>query len=96
LLGDDRFFLSQNYPNPVAILTTIQYSLPKACEVAIKLYDVYGRQVAILVNESQEAGCYQINLDCRSVAEKPLANGIYFYRLQTGDFVKTRKLLVIR
>ena len=96
IIENNIFSLSQNYPNPVATNTMIHYSLPKECDVAITLYDVCGREVASLVNEKQEAGCYQISLDSRSVAETPLSNGVYFYRLQTGNVIKTRKLLVIR
>jgi|GEM_PF-690335 len=96
VIANNKFSLSQNYPNPFVTKTTIQYSLAKECHVAIALYDVCGREVATLVNEEQTAGCYHIDLDSRCVAVMPLSNGIYFYRLQAGNVIKTRKLLVIK
>jgi hypothetical protein len=85
------FVLHQNYPNPFNPSTTIRYELPKACFVALKVYHLLGQEVMTLVNERQNAGRYEKIMDCSS-----LSNGIYFYRLQSGDFVDTKKLIFIK
>jgi hypothetical protein len=85
------FALYQNYPNPFNPTSTIRYDLPHSSDVAIKLYDVLGREVSTLVNEKQEAGYRQVTWDATNVA-----SGMYFYRLSTTDFVQTRKLLLLR
>lgn len=90
------FSLNQNYPNPVYLKTNIKYSIPKTCKVELKLYDVTGRQVTVLVDQNQKPGYYKVNWHIRNVSEKQLANGIYFYRLKAGDFVSTKKMVIVR
>jgi hypothetical protein len=85
------FELSQNYPNPFNPSTVISYQLPVVSEVSLKVYDLLGREVATLVNQRQEAGRYQVVFDASR-----LASGVYFYRLQAGAFVETRKMMVVR
>jgi hypothetical protein len=85
------FFLSQNYPNPFNPSTTIQFALPKASLVMLKIYNVLGQEVATLVNEELKIGAYRVNWDGANVP-----SGVYFYRLQAGDFVETKKLLLLR
>jgi murein DD-endopeptidase MepM/ murein hydrolase activator NlpD/photosystem II stability/assembly factor-like uncharacterized protein len=85
------FLLSQNYPNPFNPSTTIEFALPKSAYVMLRVYDVLGRQVAQLVNEKLSPGTYTRQWDARD-----LASGVYFYRLSTGDFVQTKKLLLLR
>jgi hypothetical protein len=86
-----KFILYQNYPNPFNPLTTIRFELPKESHVTLKVYNMLGQEVAILVNEKREAGRYQVefNASCYS-------NGVYFYRLQTCDYIETKKLLLIK
>jgi outer membrane protein assembly factor BamB len=96
IFADGKFILSQNYPNPVVTKTTIKYSLPKKCNVKLQLYDVVGRQVAILVNEHQKPGDYVVNWDTQNISDSKLPGGIYFYRLRAGDYVKTKKMIVCR
>lgn len=91
-----HFSLSAIYPNPVQLSVTdpsatIRFSLPDADEVALKIYDVAGREVATLINARKEAGIHQIRFEANQ-----LATGIYFYRLTAGSFSATRKMLVIR
>lgn len=86
-----RFDLAQNYPNPFNPITTIRYDLPVASDVKLELYDIIGRRVAVLVNEQVQAGRYSLQLDASG-----FASGVYFYRLQAGSFVQTRKLTVIK
>jgi len=85
------FALQQNYPNPFNPSTTIKYELPKSSEVRLSVFDMLGREVSVLVNERRDAGVHEVKFDGSN-----LASGVYFYRLQAGDFVQTRKVLVLR
>ncbi len=86
-----RYSLSQNYPNPFNPTTTIQYALPHRSQVTLTVYNTLGQQVASLVNGDIGAGYHAVQFDGRN-----LASGVYFYRLQAGSFVETRKLLLVR
>jgi hypothetical protein len=83
--------LYQNYPNPFNPTTTIGYALPKQSYVTLRIYDMLGRVVQTLADETQDAGLYEVNLNASG-----LASGVYFYRLQAGNFNQTRKLLLLR
>ena len=83
--------LAQNYPNPFNPTTIINYSVPKAGLVLIKVYDILGREVTQLVNEQKNAGTYNIEFNASK-----LATGVYFYRMQAGNFVETKKLLLLK
>jgi hypothetical protein len=85
------FALEQNYPNPFNPTTLISYQLPVASNVLLKVYDVLGREVMTLVNERQEAGAYNFTLNASS-----LSSGVYFYRLQAGRFVETKKMMLVK
>ncbi len=87
----DEFSLSQNYPNPFNPTTTISYTVPKASFVTIKLFDMLGKEVVILVNEEKQDGTYNIRFD-----GSKLSSGIYFYTMQAEDFVSTRKLILLK
>lgn len=91
-----KFALMQNFPNPVYSKTTVKYAIPKTCKVELKLYNVTGREVAVLINENQKPGHYQVNLDIRNVSERGLANGVYFYQLAASDYTITKKMVIIR
>ncbi len=86
-----RFDLAQNYPNPFNPTTTIRYDLPVSSDVKLEVYDIIGRRVAVLVNDQVQAGRYTVQFDASG-----FASGVYFYRLQAGSFVQTRKLTVIK
>jgi hypothetical protein len=86
-----NFTLLQNYPNPFNPTTTIKYTLPHTGHVTLRIYDILGRVVTELVNGTQEAGYKSVQFDASG-----LACGIYFYRLQAGAFVETKKLVIIR
>ncbi|MDX2128160.1 MAG: T9SS type A sorting domain-containing protein [Chloroherpetonaceae bacterium] len=83
--------LAQNYPNPFNPATTIRYSVPSVENVSLKIYDVLGREVATLVNTRQTAGNYSVTFNAAN-----LSSGVYFYRLQTGSFSTTRKMMLIK
>ncbi|GEM_PF-6286198 len=85
------FALLQNYPNPFNPVTTIRYELPKASNVSLKVYNILGQEVAVLVNEEKPAGFYAVRFDGQN-----LGTGVYFYRLQTGPYTSTKKLLLIK
>lgn len=85
------FSLKQNYPNPFNPVTNIVYTLPIAQKVLLKIYDVLGREIKILVNEEQSAGTYNISFDARN-----LSSGIYFYRLEAGSYVQVHKMLYLK
>ena len=85
------FSLSQNYPNPFNPTTRIEYALPSVQKVVLKLYDILGREVRTMVNEQQTPGVYRVDLNAGS-----LASGVYFYRLEAGQFVQVRRMLVLK
>jgi photosystem II stability/assembly factor-like uncharacterized protein len=85
------YSLQQNYPNPFNPTTTINYSVPKSGLVKIKVYDLLGREVASLVNENKPVGNYSIEFNAGK-----LTSGIYFYRMESGSFSHTKKLLLVK
>ncbi|MBW7888726.1 MAG: T9SS type A sorting domain-containing protein [Bacteroidetes bacterium] len=86
-----RMELQQNYPNPFNPATTIRYSVPAMQKIELKVYDLLGREVQTLVNEVQSQGSYEVRFDAST-----LASGIYIYRLQSGSFVTTKKMMVLK
>ena len=87
----DNFSLSQNYPNPFNISTVIRYSIPEEKLVTIKIYNALGEEVRTLTNEMKQPGRYTINFDATS-----LSSGLYFYRLVAGQFVETKRMLLLK
>ncbi len=86
-----QFHLSQNYPNPFNPSTSIQYTVGTRQFVSLKVYDILGNEVATLVNEELAAGSYEVEFKSTGLIHQTLPSGIYFYRLQTGNFVETKK-----
>jgi len=83
--------LSQNYPNPFNPTTTIEYAIPRQELVTLKVYDILGREVKTLVNGQMQAGNHSIIFNGNN-----LASGVYFYRIQAGNFVQTKKLVLLK
>jgi hypothetical protein len=83
--------LAQNYPNPFNPATTITYELPIASQVTLSVYDVLGREVSVLVNGRKNAGVHEVKFDGVN-----LPSGVYFYRLQAGDFCQSKKLVLLK
>ncbi len=94
-LSPQEFSLWQNYPNPFNPSTRIQYSLGKAVQVSLKVYNLLGHEVATLVNGRQEAGSYTVPFNTNK-GTLGLSSGVYFYRLEAGSFVSTKKLILIK
>jgi hypothetical protein len=86
-----KYNLAQNYPNPFNPTTVITYSIPASSNVVINVYNVIGELIKTLVNQYQEAGIYKINFDAGG-----LSNGIYFYKIQSGNFVEIKKMLLLK
>jgi photosystem II stability/assembly factor-like uncharacterized protein len=91
-----KYILNQNYPNPFNPVTTISYQLPTQSHVTLEIFDVLGREVATLVNRVEEPGYKSVTFDVGAIHESPLPSGVYFYRIQAGNFMETKKLLLIR
>ncbi|MGE5679747.1 MAG: YCF48-related protein [Bacillota bacterium] len=85
------FELKQNYPNPFNPITTIDYSIPQMAYVEIKMHDLLGREVATLVNKEMNAGEYKVQFDGSS-----LPSGIYVYTIHAGQYISSRKLIVLK
>ncbi len=85
------YVLYQNYPNPFNPLTNISFNLPQQSFVSLKVFDLFGREVATLVFQEMSAGNYQRRWNAAN-----MSSGIYFYRLQAGSFTKTKKLILLR
>lgn len=87
----DRFALEQNYPNPFNPTTTISFSLPEATGARLEVYNILGQRVASLVNQAMPAGYHNISFDARA-----LSSGMYIYRLEAGQKVLTRKMMLLK
>jgi hypothetical protein len=83
--------LSQNYPNPFNPETKISFSIPATGLVSLKVFDILGKEVASLINEVKTAGAHEVTFNASS-----LSSGTYFYRIETGNFVKTKKMMVLK
>ena len=94
-----EYKLEQNYPNPFNPTTKIRYSIPNVTlrqaqgdnQVTLKVYDILGNEVLILVNEQKEPGYYEVDFNASG-----FASGVYIYRLQAGQFVSTKKMLMLK
>jgi Zn-dependent metalloprotease len=91
LAGPVEFALGQNAPNPMRGAATISYALPETAAVRLVVYDVLGREVAVLADARQEAGTYEVSVDAAR-----LPAGTYFYRIEAGDRVETKQMTVVR
>jgi len=92
----DDFILEQNYPNPFNPSTTFRYYLKEKAFVKLVIYDLLGQKIKILVDESQDRGIKDISWDGRDLRGKPAASGIYVYRLEAGNFVQSRKMILLK
>ena len=87
----EKYELFQNYPNPFNPSTTIQYQIPQSGLVTIKVYDVLGKEEKTLVNQYQNMGIHEVNFNSSN-----LSSGVYFYQLRAGDFLSTKKMILLK
>ena len=92
----EQYALHYNYPNPFNPVTTMLYDLPEAGYTRLIIYDVLGRQIHTLVDQVMDAGYYKMQWDGRNSMGKMVSGGIYFYQIQTNDFIRTRKMLLLK
>ncbi len=86
-----EYSLAQNFPNPFNPSTNIKFELPISGHVKLTVFDLTGREISVLINESRQAGVYNVDFDASL-----FASGIYFYKLVAGDFTDTKKMLLIK
>jgi len=87
----DKFFLSQNYPNPFNPVTKIAYDIPVSGKVRLKIYDNTGRELITLAEEFKEAGYYRVEFN-----GSRYASGVYYYKLESGNFISTKKMVLVK
>jgi len=92
----DRYILSQNYPNPFNPNTLITFSVPKSENVIVKVFDILGREIYTLVNERLTRGKYSVNWRSINYDGDYVASGVYFYRITAGDYIDTKKMILVR
>ncbi|MBI2417192.1 MAG: T9SS type A sorting domain-containing protein [Ignavibacteriales bacterium] len=91
-----EFSLSQNYPNPFNPTTNIRFALPSDSKVDLRVYDILGREVAVLMTGDMRPGNYTITWNGRNGFNQQVATGMYIYRLRANNFVQTKKMLMIK
>ncbi len=90
------FSLSQNYPNPFNPVTTLRYDLPENGLVNIIIYDMMGREIKNLVNQTQDAGFKSVIWNATNDYGKPVSAGIYLYQIQAGEYISTKKMVLLK
>ena len=90
------FALHQNYPNPFNPVTTLRYDLPENGYVNITIYDMLGRKVKTLINQTQDAGYRSVIWDATNDYGKPVSAGIYLYQIQAGEYISTKKMALLK
>jgi len=91
MIVPEKFVLYQSYPNPFNPSTRIKYSIPNSEIVSLKVYDILGREIAVILDEYKSAGTYTIEFNASR-----FASGVYFYQLQAGSFVETKKMVLMK
>ncbi len=86
-----NYFLSNNYPNPFNPATKIKYAVPQASQVQIRVFDILGNEVETLINKEMPAGTYELTWNAVN-----LPSGVYFYQIKTGDFIQTKKMVLLK
>jgi hypothetical protein len=92
----EEFSLSQNYPNPFNPDCNIDYAIPIDCQVRLSVYNVLGQKIRVLVDEHQSAGYKSVVWDGKDSQGQELTTGVYFYRIEAGNFVESKKMILIK
>ncbi len=87
----EEFVLHQNYPNPFNPSTTFRYSIPQTSKVVIKVYDILGNEIATLMDEEKPVGTYELTWNAEN-----LPSGVYFYQLKAGEYINTKKMILLK
>ena len=90
------YALHQNYPNPFNPVTTLRYDLPENGHVNIIIYNMLGRHVKTLINQTQNAGYRSVIWNATNDYGKPVSAGIYLYQIQTGEYISTKKMVLLK
>ena len=91
-----EFALRQNYPNPFNPVTTLRYDIPENSHVTITIYDMLGRNIKKLINQTQDAGYKSVIWDATNDYGKPVSAGIYLYQIQAGEYISTKKMVLLK
>jgi hypothetical protein len=95
-LAPSTFALEKNYPNPFNPSTTISYDLPQQAQVTLDIFDIMGKKIKTLVNQSQDTGNKSAVWNGTDEFGRPVSAGVYLYRIQAGEFTKTRKMVLLK
>jgi hypothetical protein len=87
----ENFILDQNFPNPFNPTTTIRFLIPERSLVTLKIYDILGNEVLTLINKYMEVGSYEVKFNANKYS-----SGIYLYKISAGDFISTKKMILIK
>jgi len=90
------YTLHQNYPNPFNPITSLRYDLPEQATVNIIIYDMLGRQVRTLIKQTQDAGFRSVQWNATDSFGNPVSAGMYLYQIRAGEFVQTRKMVLLK
>ena len=88
--------MHNDYPNPFNPITTLRYDLPENSLVTITIYDMLGRQVKTLINQTQDAGYKSVIWNATNNYGKPVSAGIYLYQIQAGEYISTKKMVLLK
>ena len=91
-----EYILNQNYPNPFNPVTTLRYDLPEQSDVTITIYNMLGRKVKTLVNSTQDAGFKSVIWDATNYQGNPVSAGVYLYKIQAGEYISTKKMVLLK
>jgi len=90
------FTLHQNYPNPFNPITNLRYDLPEQAQVTLTVFDLMGRQITQLVNTTQDVGYKSVQWNATNSFGKPVSAGVYLYQIRAGEFIQTKKMVVLK
>jgi hypothetical protein len=90
------YTLHQNYPNPFNPITSLRYDLPEQSRITLTIYDLMGREITQLVNTVQEAGYRSVKWDATDIHGKPVSAGVYLYQIRSGEYVQTKKMVLLK
>ncbi len=96
IVGPNKFVLNQNYPNPFNPSSIISYSLLEPGFVTLQIYDIFGREIRILINQAQDAGIKTVIWDSKNDNGKSVSAGVYLYQVRVGGFTQTKKMVLLR